>query len=135
MEKSLKKCSVVIAFFRPVWELLRLRQQEYNKHLGIALNMIPNRREDTIHITVVTDMEYENDAIAFCKKLERMKKPEPVEISANMYDFIRVRITDEKKIFTRQYHVCVCIDLGKEQSMPMNNDYYYLPFSLRCLGK
>lgn len=52
METGLRKRPGKVKFHRATWELLRLRQQEFNSNPVISLNLLPNKKDEAIHVTV-----------------------------------------------------------------------------------
>ncbi len=64
--------SGITPFNRSAWELLRLRQQEYNLHALISLNLLPNRQNSTIRITIVTYKHNEINAMCLLEKYQKI---------------------------------------------------------------
>ncbi len=109
MMTPLSECSVLIPFTRPTWELLRLRQQEHNKHPNISINLLPDRGTETICITLVDNKNNAGEAESLLAKLQQIIVI-PLEIDPAYMDKLVKKIGENKHTFTRGYSVIVCCD-------------------------
>src|SRR5579872_198446 len=80
MEHTLRKVSRSCPFFRPYWELLRLRQQDFNSNPVISLNLLPNIETEEILVTAVTTVDHLQKATEFVDSFDKTKITKPKDV-------------------------------------------------------
>ncbi len=75
------------------------------------MRLLPNRDKNTIHITLTAPLDRAIEAERVLQIFVHMPRPVPLAIAEKDFDKVHYKIVQHKRMFTRYFHVCICVDL------------------------
>lgn len=128
IQQQLVNISREHVFTRPLWELMRHKQQEYNQDNLVSINLLPSRTENKIIMTYVTYSSNQSNVIKLAENHMNIITKEISYNDENMKPIISQTVSKYKNQFCKNYNVFICVGPTKLESTYFS--FYNFPYFL-----